>query len=226
MSKKATRKGLFITIEGGEGVGKSSFLRAFCEQLAAVAPNVIQTREPGGTPSADRIRALFAAPPVSDPLLMETEFLLVSAARAQHVGKLVKPALARGDWVVSDRFADSSRVYQGIIGGVNKTFIEQTTKWAAMGVRPDATIVLDCPVDTALARLGARKTAADGTARYDQAAKAWHERVRKGFLTLAKKEPRRFIVVDAQQPISDSVAQVGIVLKRRFPRIKWRSYGA
>ena len=162
--------------------------------------NLVVTREPGGTPTALKIRQLFNAPPLEDPLTMESEVLLVSASRSQHVKNKIIPALDDGKWVLCDRFADSSRIYQGVVGGVNQEFLEKVIAETTYGVEPDLTLLLDCPVEVSQGRLQKRgkcEAAEDGATRYDEASLELHQGIRQGFLSLAKKHPKRFKVVDA-----------------------------
>jgi dTMP kinase len=210
--------GRFITIEGGEGTGKSSLVAGLAQALRAQGRDLVVTREPGGTPAADRIRALFGAPPDGDPLLIETEALLVSAARAQHVGRLLRPALERGAWVLCDRYHDSMRVYQGVLGGVNAAFLEQLIAGSTKGLDPDLTILLDCDVAVAKARLTQRREGEDerdAVKRFDDAKAATHDKVRRGFLELAERYPRRFVTLNAAQTPEALLAEaIGVVEKR------------
>lgn len=197
---RAAPRGRFITVEGGEGVGKSVFTVNLTNGIRDFGVTLVTTREPGGTPTADKIRALFAVPAVGDALLMPAEALLVSAARAQHVGRLIEPALARGDWVLSDRFADSTRVYQGALGGLPPDRLEQLIDFSIGPTVPDLTFLLDCDVATARRRLAARgSVATDAIDRYDDQANDFHERLRQAYLALARGAPKRFVVLDASQ---------------------------
>ena len=202
-------RGRFITIEGGEGVGKSALTRGLVEALRARGHEVVATREPGGTPAADRIRAVFATAPADDPLAARTEALLVSAARAQHVERLVAPALARGAWVVSDRYADSTRVYQGTLLGLPADELETLIAYSTGGLAPDLTLLLDLGVTEARARLAGRGLGGapqvDAVTRYDEATTSDQERLREAFLALARRFPARFVTLDA------SVAPGGVL---------------
>jgi dTMP kinase len=190
-------RGRFITVEGGEGVGKSSLVGGLAELLRARGIAVLTTREPGGTPSADRIRALFAVPAGGDPLLPTTEALLVSASRAQHVGRLIEPSLASGTWVICDRYADSMRVYQGALGKLPEKSIDALIDIATGGLAPDLTLLLDCDVGVSLARLKGRGVGEDDVKRYDAEGRAVHERLRRAYLELQAKEPERIKRLDA-----------------------------
>ena len=189
----------FVSIEGGEGVGKSLFINHLADDLTARRIPFIKTREPGGTPSADLIRGLFGAPPADDPFCMMTEALLISAARAQHVEKVIRPALKSRTWVICDRYADSTRVYQGIIGGVPASEIESVIAISTGRLTPDVTFLLDCDVELAASRRQQRGGQDDAIKRYDDKKLEFHERLRQGYLTLAKQFPERFKVIDASQ---------------------------
>ncbi len=198
--------GVFITFEGGEGVGKSSLITALQSWLIAIGKDVVLTREPGGTPLATRIRELFVSPPTGEKLTPESEFCLVSASRAQHVAHVVLPALASNKIVLCDRFADSSRVYQGEIGGLSPEVMEPVIKFTTFGREPDLTILLDCDVDVALGRLQKRAEAKGETSRFDQAGKVFHERLRIGYAKLQKQFAYRMHVINAAQEPSAVLA--------------------
>ncbi len=205
-SMKNTDKPRFLTIEGGEGVGKSSFIAAFAKALQESGKLIITTREPGGTVVAERIRTLFATPPKEEPLQMGAEFLLIAAARAQHVSVKIKPSLASGTWVLCDRFTDSSLVYQGIVGGLPLPTITAINEFACAGLKPDLTLLLDCNPELAKSRLPGRGAqASDGPQRYDEAEMSFHKRIRDGFLQVAAMDPKRIVVLDASLPISANV---------------------
>jgi dTMP kinase len=211
--------GRFITLEGGEGTGKSTLLVGLAAAIRAKGVELTVTREPGGTPAADRIRGLFGAPPDGDPLLIETEALLVSAARAQHVGRLLKPTLARGGSVLCDRYHDSMRVYQGVLGGVDRAFLEQLIAGSTKGLDPDLTFLLDCDVAVARARLTQRREGEDekdAVRRFDDAKAATHNKVRRGFKELAERWPERFVTLNAADAPEAVLAQAVAVLEARF----------
>jgi dTMP kinase len=218
-------KGRFITIEGGEGVGKSLFQEMLAKDLTAVLGplGLITTREPGGTPAADQIRSLFGNPPAQDAYLMETEAFLVSAARAQHVGRLIRPALQRGTWVLCDRFADSTRVYQGKLGNLDEAMIESLISLSTQRLEPDLTFLLDCDVQLSQSRLTARSVQAvsgeksDPIIRYDEAKKSFHERLRQGYLALLPRFPQRIVRLDAALPVARVVKDAKTILAQRFP---------
>jgi dTMP kinase len=188
-------RGVFITIEGGEGAGKSTQLGRLAEALRRTGREVVATREPGGTEEAEAIRALLVggAPGRWDPV---AETLLHYAARAQHVARLVRPALDRGAAVLSDRFADSTMAYQGFGQAVPRETIRAIHAAALGRFSPDLTLILDLPVEVGLARATGRQA----TNRYERFDPAFHERVREGFLTIAREEPGRCVVIDAARP--------------------------
>ncbi len=212
------RRGRFITIEGGEGVGKSSLLKGLAEILRSTGREVVVTREPGGTPGADLIRSLFAISDTTDPWLPETEALLISAGRAQHVGRVIAPALDRGAWVLCDRFADSTRVYQGVLGGLNETKIEALIALSTGGITPDLTLVLDCDVDLALERIARTNSdRLDEVTRFDREKKGRHEKRRAAFKHLAAMFVDRCYLVDASETPSEVLQKATAILQKRFP---------
>jgi dTMP kinase len=184
-------KGRFLTLEGGEGAGKSTLLAGLRAWLAAAGVDPVFTREPGGTPLGEAVRSLLLDP--AHGICAEAELLLVFAARAQHVREVIVPALAAGRWVVSDRFTDASFAYQG--GGRGQPFarIEELASWAAMGLRPDVTLLLDLPVSTGRERVAGRGEAD----RIEAEADGFFERVRAVYRERAQAEPDRFHLLDA-----------------------------
>lgn len=182
----------FISLEGGEGAGKSTVLHALAARLREGGDEVVLTREPGGTPLAERIRALLLDR-ADDAPLAQTELLLMFAARAQHAACTVRPALARGAWVLSDRFTDSSYAYQGAGRGVDTAFIA-TLERETVGLQPGLTLLLDLCIRTGRERAAGRTAAPD---RIEAEQDAFFQRVRDGFLARATAEPARFRVLDA-----------------------------
>jgi len=194
--------GRFITLEGGEGAGKSTQIARLADWLKTRGRDVVTTREPGGAPGAEMIRRLLVEGP-AERWDGTTEALLHFAARRDHLRATVWPALERGTWVVSDRFADSTRAYQGYGHGLDLESLDRLYEVAVDGFHPDLTIILDLPVETGLARAAARR----GTeTRYESLPRDFHERVRQGFREIAKNEPKRCTIVDASQDI-DGIAQ-------------------
>jgi dTMP kinase len=193
---------LFVTFEGGEGGGKSVQAKALYRRLSRLQNPVLLTHEPGGTPFGRRIGRWLKWAEDTDisPL---TELMLFNAARAQSVAEVIKPALASGKVVISDRYADSTTVYQGYGRNLDLTMVKAVNKAATQGLTPDLTVLLDAPVETCFARKGASKRD-----RFEQEAEAFHNRVREGYLKLAKEEPGRWLVVDASQ----SKAKIGEII--------------
>ena len=197
----------FVTLEGGEGAGKSTVLAALREAFAQAGIDAVYTREPGGTPLAEQIRGLMLDTH-HEPASNETELLLAFAAHAQHVRATVLPALQRGAWVLSDRFTDASYAYQGAGRGGDAAFIAELER-RVVGIRPLMTLLLDVPVDVGLARMRGRG-AAD---RIESERNEFFERVRRGYLERAAAEPKRFQVIDATQPVDAVVAQAVACLR-------------
>ena len=190
-------RGVFISIEGGEGAGKSTVMAALGEALAASGRDVVPTREPGGTPEGEAIRSLLLDP--GNHLLPETELLLMFASRAQLVRQVIAPALARGAAVLADRFTDASFAYQGGGRGLDTGCIADLERWAA-GIKPDLTFLLDVGVAEGLARARSRGGEPD---RIERERGDFFERVRATYLARAAAEPTRFRVIDASQPAPD-----------------------
>lgn len=186
----------FITLEGGEGAGKSTQTRALVTALAARGLPVLATREPGGAPGAEAIRTLLVEgePGRWDGL---TEALLHFAARRDHVLAAIRPALRSGCWVVCDRFADSTMAYQGYGHRLGRPAIESLSALTLEGLVPDLTLIFDLPVAEGLARAGGR---AGAETRYERMDRDFHERVREGFLDIAAREPGRCAIIDATAP--------------------------
>jgi dTMP kinase len=196
---------VFITFEGPEGAGKSLQVRLLAHRLRAAGRLVLETREPGGTPLGDQLRHLLL---VRDDLktVARAEALLMCAGRAQHVEGVIKPALARGEIVVCDRFGDSTLAYQGYGRGLDLGRLRAVIDFATAGLEPDMTILLDLPVAAGLAR----KEAQAAWTRFEAETLAFHERIRQGYLTLAALAPERWLCLNAQQPpdrISEDVWQ-------------------
>jgi dTMP kinase len=183
----------FITLEGGEGAGKTTQARLLADALTARGIEVVRTREPGGAPGAERLRELLLDTSLSWSLTAET--FLHFAARAEHVERTIRPALATGQWVVCDRFADSTMAYQGYGAGMDRGMIATLTR--LIGIVPDVTFVLDVSSAVAAARLAGRGRQAD---RYERMDDAFHARVAEGFRAIARTEPERCLLIDADAP--------------------------
>ncbi|MBI2603582.1 MAG: dTMP kinase [Deltaproteobacteria bacterium] len=206
---------MFISVEGGEGVGKSLFVKGLAAELKNARQSTVVTREPGGSPLGESLRSLFNHPPEDDPFTPEGEFLLVSAARAQHVAYRIKPALARGDWVISDRFFDSTYVYQGVLGGITRDMLDRVVPFSTSGLQPTLTFLLDCDVDIALSRVKKRTSEGIRQTRFDTAQRQHHQLIRDAYLQLAKEFRDRFVVLDASQTAD---VLVDLAVKRIFAR--------
>ncbi|HWS78600.1 MAG TPA: dTMP kinase [Thermomonas sp.] len=208
------RESRLLSIEGGEGVGKSTVLRALREALLADGFEVVSTREPGGTPLAERIRGLLLDPS-HEPAAPETELLLMFAARAQHVREVVLPALQRGAWVVSDRFTDSSYAYQGAARGLDAAFIAELER-RVVGIEPGLTLLLDLGVAHGRERTRGRDLlGGSGPDRIERERDEFFERVREGFLRRAEQHPRRIRVIDAS-PSAERVAAAALVALAQY----------
>jgi dTMP kinase len=192
--------GRFITFEGGEGAGKSTQIRLLAERLRALGKKVVVTREPGGTPTAEAIRALLLSGRAAE-LGPEGEAVLFAAARTDHVAHVIRPALAADRWVLCDRFLDSTRVYQGGSAGVSDGMLDALERVAVGETRPDLTVILDVPAAIGLAR-AAERMATAGTIpdRFERDDLAVHEARRRAFLAIAAAEPERWVVLDATHP--------------------------
>lgn len=190
------KRGKFITIEGGEGVGKSTQIAAVRDLIAARGFEVVVTREPGGTPRAERLRELLLASD-AETMPAQCELLLMFAARSTHVENLIRPALERGAWVVCDRFTDATYAYQGAGRGVPREDIDFLARLVHGGLWPDLTLLLDAPVEIGSARAAARNARNGAHDRFEQEQRDFRERVRNAYLERARAEPQRFAVIDA-----------------------------
>ena len=193
---RVSRKGRFITLEGVDGAGKSSHLPGIAERLRGAGREVVLTREPGGTPFAEKLRALVLAEDM-DPT---AETLLMFAARADHLRRLILPALERGAWVVCDRFTDATVAYQGGGKGVPKALIDQLAGAVHPDLAPDRTLVFDCGYDVSRARLNASGRPLD---RFEDRERAFHERVRAAYQELARRDPDRIRLIDGSKSAED-----------------------
>ncbi len=205
--------GHFITLEGGEGAGKSTQIRRLAEWLRTErGGDVVMTREPGGSPGAEAIRELLVNGE-TDRWDARTEALLHFAARRDHVIKTISPALERGDWVLCDRFADSTRAYQGIVQGAGLDVVETLYALAVGDLEPDLTLLLDLPVEVGLARAGER----GGSDRYERMGRDFHEALRTAFLKIAQSAPERCIVIDATGGEAEVESAIRAAVAHRWP---------
>lgn len=206
------QRGRFITIEGGEGAGKSTQIRRLATRLSAIGHEVVTTREPGGSPGAEAIRRLLVTGE-ADRWSPTTETLLLYAARRDHMERVIEPALDRGAVVLCDRFHDSTRAYQGAAGAVDPALISLLESHVLSGLTPDLTLVLDLPVDIGLGRAIAR---GDGEGRFEAKGAAFHERLRAAFLEIAAREPLRCAVVDAAGDADAVAIRIEEVVQERL----------
>jgi dTMP kinase len=199
--------GLFITLEGPEGAGKSTNREYLADRLREHGVDVLLTREPGGTPLAERIRELLLDPS-EEPMAADTELLLVFAARAQHLQQVIRPALARGCVVLCDRFTDATYAYQGGGRGLPIERIAQLEQFVQGELRPDLTLIFDLPVETGLARAAARGR----LDRFEQEGRSFFDAVRQAYLQRAEQAPQRYRVLDAGQTLAQVQADIDALL--------------
>jgi dTMP kinase len=213
-TKGAAMRGRFITFEGGEGTGKSTQVRLLADRLRALGLRVAITREPGGSPGAEAIRHVLLSG-AAEPLGPDAEAILFAAARLDHVSTVIEPSLAAGAWVLCDRFADSTRVYQGALGRVDGRLIRSLERLAVGETRPDATIVLDLPPYIGLAR-AARRRGGKTADRFEQESLSFHERLQSAFRALAQSEPERCALIDARGTVDDVAASIWSAIEQRL----------
>jgi dTMP kinase len=207
--------GYFVTLEGGEGAGKSTVAAALAMRLGGSGRDVVLTREPGGSPGAEALRKVilsgfarqFGAP---------AEALLFTAARIDHLDTTIRPALARGAWVICDRFADSTRAYQGVLGAVDLGLIAALEEVSVGPTRPDLTVILDVPAEVGLARVQARRPPGSVADRFEREGITYHQSLRQAFLDIAAQAPERCIVVDATRPVAAIEAQIWQAIRLRL----------
>lgn len=199
-AKKLPARGLFMTLEGIEGSGKSTQIRHLAEGLIHAGYRVLQTREPGGTATAEAIRHILLTASPREPVTPQAEALLILAARCQHVTHLIRPALRQGTVVLCDRFSDSTLAYQGFARGLDLQWLRKVNEVATGGLTPDLTLVLDLPVSVGLAR---RRAGHGQQNRLDRETEHFHRKVRRGFLALAAEEPGRMTIVNANRPAQE-----------------------
>ena len=198
-------RGKFITLEGIDGAGKSTHVAGVAEFLRARGKDVVLTREPGGTPLGEKLRAML----LSQTMNIDTETLLMFAARREHIAQVIAPALAEGRWVVSDRFTDATYAYQGAGGGIAEERIAAIERWVTDGLQPDLTLVLDVPVDVAFARLSR-----DRADRFESEQRSYFERVRAGYLERAAADPRRMRVLNGRMTAIEVKKEVEDIISR------------
>lgn len=203
------RRGRFITFEGGEGAGKSTQAKRLAERLEGAGIATLVTREPGGTPIGEDIRAVILKDRPQDPV---TELLLFAAARAEHMTGVIRPALDDGTWVISDRFIDSTRVYQGHLYRLEPELIASLERYTVGADVPDLTLILDLPAGAGLERSSMRGT----LSRYDAERIETHETLRQGFLQIAEAEPGRCILIDGNLPVDSVTTAVWQAVSERL----------
>ncbi len=206
-------QGLFITLEGGEGSGKSTQGKRLADALREQGRDVVLTREPGGTPQGEALRSLLVRGDTS-AWSPSSEAMLMSAAREVHVRTVIAPALKRGAIVISDRFMDSTRVYQGYAGDVPADVIASLEKMAVGDCKPDLTLIFDIPAEDGLAR--AKSRGSDAEDRFERKGREFHERLRDGFHAIAAAEPRRCVLIDAAQDVEAVYAEVWRTVEGRL----------
>lgn len=204
MPNQPIQRGRFISVEGGEGAGKSTQIDGLAESITQAGFNVLTTREPGGTASAETIRQLLVTGD-TDRWLPQSEALLVMAARMEHVERVIRPALAAGTWVVSDRFFDSTRVYQGLAKGLGDAWLMQLHHLLFGTLAPDLTIYLDIAPEIGLKRAEQRQ---HNETRFESQTLAFHQMVRQGFCAIAAAEPERVRLIDASQSLEQVAEQI------------------
>lgn len=222
-AKKQRTRGLFITLEGVEGSGKSTQIRHLAEVLSQAGYRVLQTREPGGTATAEAIRNILLTASSHEQTTPRTEALLIFAARCQHVTHLIAPALQRGTVVLCDRFSDSTLAYQGFARGLDLEWLQAVNRVATNGLTPDLTLVLDLPISVGLARRRADHAQQN---RLDRETERFHRKVRQGFLTLAAAAPARMKVINTNRPsqeVQNEITQIVLRCMDRPPRSPRRS---
>ena len=207
-------RGRFITFEGGEGTGKSTHAAFLAARLRSFGIGVNLTREPGGTPGAEIMRYILLSG-AARPFGPNAEAMLFAAARDDHLTTLIRPALARGRWVVCDRFADSTRIYQGVAGKVDPRAIRAMERIVVGDTKPDLTFILDVPAKEGMRRAAARRGQGDAD-RFEAETLNFHEKLRDGFLTLAANEPDRCVLIDATMPKEEVSEQIWRVVAKKL----------
>jgi dTMP kinase len=215
--------GRFITLEGGEGAGKSTLARALSERLIAAGLKARTTREPGGSPKAEAIREMILAGQARDygPF---AEALMFSAARIDHIDSLIRPALTRGEWVICDRFIDSTRVYQGVLGKLDKAVLAELEAVTISGLMPELTLILDLDPEIGLARAAKRRRPGEAVDRFEGETLAFHRNLRQAYQDIARAEPLRCAVLDATLPPEALAEAAWHILRERLPLDDRASY--
>ncbi|WP_262268987.1 dTMP kinase [Microvirga yunnanensis] len=212
-------KGCFITFEGGEGAGKSTQIERLRARLSQMGQPVLVTREPGGSPHAEEVRA-FILEGHAKHLGAFAEALLFAAARIDHLDRTIVPALTNGTHVLCDRFADSTRAYQGSLGNIDKGLIDRLEAITLRGVKPDLTFILDLPAETGLARAGARQAGkGEGADRFEREDLSFHQSLRQAYLSIARAAPERCAVINADQDPDEVAAAIWAALRERLPQV-------
>lgn len=210
-------RGTLITFEGPEGSGKTTHIKRLAEWLKGQGIPVVCTREPGGTPLGEAVRGLLQHNGSGEPPVPRAEVLLFLASRAQHVERLIRPALQRGEWVLCDRFSDSTLAYQGFGRGFDLAQLRSVDAFATCGLAPDLTVLLDVTPEVSRTRLSARQArTAAAPDRIERESEAFHVRLRDGFLELAASEPERFVVLKTDRPHAYVAADIQAVIVRRL----------
>jgi dTMP kinase len=213
---RAVAPGRFITLEGGEGAGKSTLANSLKARVEALGLRVSVTREPGGSPKAKAIREVILSGQVKQhgPFV---EALMFSAARIDHIDRLIRPSLARGEWVICDRFIDSTRVYQGALGRIEPGLLAELEAVTIDGLMPDLTLILDLDPTIGLARAARRRAPGEASDRFESETLAFHRTLRQAYLAIAEAEPSRCVVLDAAQPPAILAQAAWTAIRERLP---------
>ena len=207
-------RGRFITFEGGEGTGKSTHAALLAQRLRSMGIGVVLTREPGGSPGAEIIRHVLLSG-AAKSLGPDAEAILFAAARDDHVSTTIQPALGRGRWVISDRFADSTNVYQGELGQVDPRLLRGLHRVTVGKLKPDLTFILDVPAEVGLERAAIRR-GQGGADRFEDESLEFHEKLREAYLHLAASEPDRCVLIDAREPQAAVAARIWDTVAKRL----------
>ncbi|WP_449255556.1 dTMP kinase [Bosea sp. (in: a-proteobacteria)] len=208
-------RGRFITLEGGEGAGKSTLARALSQRLREAGASVVTTREPGGSAKAEAIREAILAGRIKEYGAF-AEALMFSAARIDHIDRLIRPALAQDNWVICDRFIDSTRVYQGVLGEIEAKLLAELEQVTIDGLMPELTLILDLDPEIGLARAAERRSPGESVDRFESETLAFHRRLREAYLEIARQEPQRCAVLDAGLPPAALADAAWAVLSERL----------